>query len=76
MNFGIMVLVACIITVAMYLFVKSVSASSFIVNENKMSSPDIPATWNLDWQGGPGFDRFKILHEKGPYNPHGFTESE
>ena len=29
---------------------------------------DIPATWNLDWQGGPGYDRYKILTEKGPYN--------
>jgi len=76
MKFGVMILVACLITMALCFAVKQLDVSSFIVNENKMSSPDIPSTWNLDWQGGPGFDRFKILHEKGPYNPHGFIESE
>jgi hypothetical protein len=71
MNFGVMILVVLLIAALMFFF-----SSSFIINENKLSNPDIPATWNLDWQGGPGFDRFKILNERGPYNPNGFIESE
>ena len=44
--------------------------SSSILSVNRVSVPkaEIPATWNLDWQGGPGADRFLILNEKGPYN--------
>ena len=32
---------------------------------------DIPVTWNLDWAGGPGYDRHRILTKRGPYNPGG-----
>jgi hypothetical protein len=70
MKFGVMILVALVI---MVFLLKILDVSSFIVNEHKMSDPDIPPTWNLDWQGGPGFDRYKILNEKGPYNPKGFN---
>jgi len=30
-----------------------------------------PVTWNLDWGGGPGYDRHEILTSRGPYNPGG-----
>ena len=68
-----MALVACTLTVLMYVLVQQLRNSSFISNENEnvISNPEIPPTWNLDWQGGPGFDRYKIINEKGPYNPHG-----
>ena len=44
--------------------------SSSILKEYKDIVPkvDVPVTWNLDWQGGSGADRFRILNEKGPYN--------
>ena len=76
MNFGYMTLLTITLIMAMCFILTRFDASKFITNENKMSKPDIPPTWNLDWQGGPGFDRFKILHERGPYNPNGFIESE
>jgi hypothetical protein len=31
----------------------------------------IPPTWNYDWRGGPGRDRHRIMHERGPYNTRG-----
>ena len=31
----------------------------------------IPPTWNYDWTGGPGRDRHRIMHERGPYNSRG-----
>jgi len=68
MNF----ILVTIVLVALACFVL-LQISPFISNSNTISDPDIPVTWNLDWQGGPGFDRFKILNEKGPYNPRGFT---
>lgn len=70
MKIGVMILLTLVITMAMCFVLSRFDASNFITNEKKMS--DIPPTWNLDWQGGPGFDRFKILHEMGPYNPKGF----
>jgi hypothetical protein len=76
MKIGVMILLALVIIMAMCFVLSRFDASNFITNENKMSNPEVPPTWNLDWQGGPGFDRFKILHEKGPYNPHGFIESD
>ena len=32
---------------------------------------EVPATWNIDWDGGPGRDRYRIMNEKGPWNPDG-----
>ncbi len=31
-----------------------------------------PATWNFDWGGGPGRDRYDIMREARPYHgaPH------
>lgn len=63
-----MILLACVFTMAMCF---ALDKSAFISNENE-NKMQIPPTWNLDWQGGPGFDRFKIINEKGPYNPNGF----
>lgn len=60
-----MILVA-LLSVAVVFFI--LNKSGFIVNENIDENPDIPVTWNLDWQGGPGYDRYKILTEYGPYN--------
>ena len=67
-----MILLTLAIIMAMCFVLSRFDASNF-KNEKKMSQPDIPPTWNFDWQGGPGFDRFKILHERGPYNPKGFV---
>ena len=63
-----MVLVAFIFTISLCYVFQLVNRSTFV----KPVTPNIPVTWNMDWQGGPGFDRFKILNEKGPYNPGGF----
>jgi hypothetical protein len=30
-----------------------------------------PVTWNFDWGGGPGYDRHRIMHSRGPYNMRG-----
>jgi len=69
MKFGVMILIGFAFTLAMCFILQQVNVSAF--KETKETNPDIPATWNLDWQGGPGFDRLKILNEKGPYNPDG-----
>jgi hypothetical protein len=69
MDFGLMVLLAFIFTISLCYAFEFMNRSNFV----KPVTPDIPVTWNMDWKGGPGFDRFKILNEKGPYNPGGFT---
>ena len=33
----------------------------------ELSERDVPVTWNYDWDGGPGRDRHRIMHEEGPY---------
>jgi hypothetical protein len=38
------------------------------VREDKKTDDVVPATWNLDWEGGPGRDRYIIMNECGPYN--------
>ena len=43
-----MILVA-LLSVAVVFFI--LNKSGFIVNENIDENPDIPVTWNLDWQG-------------------------
>jgi hypothetical protein len=67
------VLITAIMAVVIFVLFQKLMASSFA---NNYSNPDIPATWNLDWQGGPGYDRYKILTEEGPYNPGGWTSTE
>jgi hypothetical protein len=42
--------------------------SQFLVLNEPDETQDVPPTWNLDWSGGPGYDRFRILNEEGPYN--------
>jgi hypothetical protein len=64
MNAGVAVLLAFAMALGMFMLVQKLTASPFVITD----TPNIPATWNLDWQGGPGFDRFKILNERGPYN--------
>jgi hypothetical protein len=63
MNSGTALLVGFAMALVMFLLIQKLTASQFV-----MKRPDIPVTWNLDWQGGPGMDRFKIMTEKGPYN--------
>ena len=65
-----MLLVAVAFAFAMCFILQQINVSAF--RGTKETNPSIPATWNLDWQGGPGFDRFKILNEEGPYNPGGW----
>ena len=75
MKIGIMILVTVFLAFfVLFIFNKFVS-SAFITNEN-IDDSDIPVTWNLDWQGGPGYDRYKILTEEAPYNPGGWTAIE
>ena len=51
-----------------FIFNKLDSVSPKSLYSRHGSGGEIPPTWNLDWQGGPGFDRYKILSERGPYN--------
>ena len=73
MNFGYMILLTLAIIMAVCIILSRIDDYATIKKQKKTSQPDIPPTWNFDWQGGPGFDRFKILHERGPYNPKGFV---
>jgi len=63
----VVVIIILLAIIAAILFFKLPSMMSTDNYENQ----DIPVTWNLDWEGGPGYDQASILSEMGPYNPGG-----
>ncbi len=63
MNLSYVVL-ALILVISLYLAFKP----TYSYSKNLYEGENIPVTWNYDWQGGPGYDRFVIMNEEGPYN--------
>jgi len=76
MKIGYIIVLLTLLIVMLYLTFRKKSPTSTSTNIITATvSPDgtfnIPPTWNFDWQGGPGKDRYNIMAEQGPYNPGG-----
>ena len=68
------IVIILLLIIILYLTFKPVAPRDDTVTIKAAILPkysNIPPTWNFDWQGGPGKDRFDIMAEKGPYNPDG-----
>ena len=65
------IVIILLLIIILYLTFKPVAPRDDTVTAILPKYSNIPPTWNFDWQGGPGKDRFDIMAEKGPYNPDG-----
>ena len=69
------VIILILLIVSVYLmFPQQISVKKSLVPTTTTTTTvndEVPVTWNLDWDGGPGYDRYRIMNEQGPWNPNG-----
>lgn len=64
MNSGVLIALILVFGLLLFALIQKPKKEIDII---EIIGSDRDVNWNLDWRGGPGYDRYKLMSGRGPY---------